>query len=88
MFKDAMLDAVENNTRLFISHFTSSTHHPWKIPDDFNKTSYTGPHGKHGNMDKYMNTIHYDDFWIGEILGLLDETGIANETLVIMVGDQ
>lgn len=82
------MDAANNNTRLFLSHFTSTSHHPWKVPEDFNQTSYTGPNGKHKNLEKYLNTIHYDDFWMGEILGLLDEAGIANETLCIFIGDQ
>jgi len=39
-------------------------------------------------MNKYLNTIRFVDRWIGDILKLLDETGIANETLVVAVGDQ
>lgn len=39
-------------------------------------------------MNDYLNTVRYVDDWLGEILGLLDEAGIANSTLVVIIGDQ
>lgn len=39
-------------------------------------------------MNSYLNTVRYVDDWLGEILSLLDEAGIANSTLVVIVGDQ
>lgn len=83
-----MLNAVENNTRLFLSHMTSSTHHPWHTPDNFTHIQYTGKRGEHGAMNDYLNTIRYVDDWLGQILGLLDETGLSNSTLIALVGDQ
>lgn len=83
-----MLNAVENKTRLFLSHMTSSTHHPWKTPENFTRIRYTGKRGDHGPMDDYLNTIRYVDEWLGQVMGLLDETGLSNSTLVVMVGDQ
>ncbi|KAF3482910.1 sulfatase domain-containing protein [Arthroderma uncinatum] len=87
--RDVVTDAINNNERLFLSHFTSTTHHPWKLPSSFDRESYTGVNGKanHDPMDKYLNTVRYDDAWLGQILGILDEKGIANETLVVVVGD-
>lgn len=87
---DTIDEALENNERLFLSHFTSTTHHPWKVPYEFNREKYTGSKGNadHENMNKYLNTLRYDDAWLGQILGLLDEKGIANETLVVVLGDQ
>ncbi|KAK2741251.1 hypothetical protein FQN57_005713 [Myotisia sp. PD_48] len=85
--RDEIEDAIKNNQRLFLSHFTGATHHPWKIPPTFGHVNYVGSKGKHKNMNKYMNTIHYDDHWLGQILDVLDETGIANETLVVFIGD-
>ncbi|KAK2880004.1 hypothetical protein FQN49_000668 [Arthroderma sp. PD_2] len=87
--RDAITDAIDNNERLFLSHFTSTTHHPWKLPSDFDSEIYTGSKGRanHDPMDKFLNTVRYDDAWLGQILGILDEKGIANETLVVVVGD-
>lgn len=42
----------------------------------------------HTHLNEYLNTISYIDGWMGDVLGLLDEAGIANETLVVFVGDQ
>ncbi|EAS29257.3 sulfatase [Coccidioides immitis RS] len=84
--RDMIMEAAQNKTRLFLSHFTSTTHHPWKVPDFYNKTDYMGSQA-HKNMNSFLNTIRYVDLWMGEILGMIDEAGIANETLVVFVGD-
>ncbi|KAH7183714.1 alkaline-phosphatase-like protein [Fusarium oxysporum] len=47
--------------RMFFSHFTSTTHHPWGLPRDSKKIEY--------------------------LLQLFEQHGIANETLVVLVGD-
>lgn len=86
-FRDAISDAATNGSRLFISHFTSATHHPWNVPPTFNSSEYMGS-SAHENMNSYLNTVRYIDGWLGDILGVLDEAGIANETLVVFVGDQ
>ncbi|KAL6353703.1 hypothetical protein LRP88_12691 [Fusarium phalaenopsidis] len=39
-------------------------------------------------MSRYINTEGYDDRWIRKILNLLDEQGVANETLVMFLGDR
>lgn len=88
--RDIVFDAVNNNTRLFLSHVTSSTHHPWHTPDSFKNKKYMGNRGSvdHDLMDDYLNTIRYVDDWLGEVLSLIDEAGITNSTLVVIVGDQ
>ncbi|OAX79570.1 hypothetical protein ACJ72_06113 [Emergomyces africanus] len=85
--RDLISETIANNKRLFLSHFTSSTHHPWAIPHDVEPVEYMGPEGSHEHMNSFLNVVRYDDVWLGELLGLLDEHGIANETLVVMVGD-
>ena len=42
----------------------------------------------HSLMNNYLNTIRYIDDWLGDIMGLLDEAGISNSTLIAIVGDQ
>lgn len=88
--RDLVFDAAENGTRLFLSHLTSSTHHPWRTPKSFHTEQYTGNEGSvdHESMNDYLNTVRYVDDWLGEILGLLDEAGIGNSTLVVIIGDQ
>jgi membrane-anchored protein YejM (alkaline phosphatase superfamily) len=39
-------------------------------------------------MNRYLNTLGVADRWLGEVLEIIEEAGVANETLVVMVGDQ
>lgn len=43
---------------------------------------------KHEDINKYLNAVRYVDTWLGDMMKVLDEAGIANETLVVFVGDQ
>lgn len=43
---------------------------------------------KHEDINQYLNAVRYVDTWLGEMMKVLDEAGIANETLVVFVGDQ
>ncbi|KAJ6187537.1 hypothetical protein N7519_002445 [Penicillium mononematosum] len=66
-----------------------TTHHPWSTPDDFEKEPYMSDQGNinHDLMNNYLNAARFVDIWLGDILNMLDQTGIANETLVVVVGD-
>ncbi|KAJ5201829.1 uncharacterized protein N7498_006492 [Penicillium cinerascens] len=88
--RDIVDEAMKNKERLFLSHFTSTTHHPWSTPSDFHDEQYFADDSlmdKHEDMNNYLNTVRYVDGWLGDILQVLDDTGIANETLVVLVGD-
>lgn len=82
-------EAAENNKRMFLTHFTSTTHHPWKLPEEFNSTDYMGSEGSanHRDFNKYLNTIHWHDYWLGQMMQQFDDLGISNETLVVFAGD-
>jgi phosphoglycerol transferase MdoB-like AlkP superfamily enzyme len=88
--RDLIFGAAGNRTRLFLSHMTSTTHHPWKVPATWKKENYVGRNllSKDTDLNDYLNSVGYVDEWLGRILGLLDEAGIANSTLVVVVGDQ
>lgn len=88
---DTIEEAKSREERLFLSHFTSTTHHPWGLPSDFKSEQYWAHNGivsKHEENNKYLNTVRYVDNWLGTIMKTLEDTGIANETLVVFVGDQ
>ncbi|KFX97541.1 hypothetical protein O988_04821 [Pseudogymnoascus sp. VKM F-3808] len=88
--KDIFQSAKDANERLFLSHFTSSTHHPWNTPKSVGENINFM---KKGNLrgerplNRYLNTVKYGDRWIGEIMDMLDEFSMTEETLVVMVGD-
>ncbi|KAG5917732.1 hypothetical protein E4U42_007142 [Claviceps africana] len=88
---DYVTTAKENNQRMFMSHFTSTTHHPWTIPKWFDSSEYMGTADgmmqKHHDLNSYLNTVRFTDAWIGQIMQILDDQGVSNETLVVFVGD-
>ncbi|KAH8680353.1 alkaline-phosphatase-like protein [Ilyonectria robusta] len=88
--RDYITNATANNQRIFMSHFTSTTHHAWDTPEWFNTTDYlrTGGTSKwHTDFNKYLNTIRFHDAWMAELLQLFDDLGISDETLVVFAGD-
>lgn len=38
-------------------------------------------------MNDYLNTARFVDNWLGDIMTMLDDAGLANTTLVVVVGD-
>ncbi|KHN97941.1 sulfatase domain protein [Metarhizium album ARSEF 1941] len=82
--RDAFVTAKEKKERLFLSHLTSTSHHPFGLPE--NETYVPVAHGME-DFSRYINSIGYDDKWLGRILGVLEEQDVADETLVVMVGD-
>lgn len=87
--RKAITEAEENGERLLLSHITTSTHHPWEIPKDKQMENYWGDSRK-GNTpwNRYLNTVKYGDRWVGEFFEIIQELGIAEKTLVIVLGDQ
>ncbi|RDL38121.1 uncharacterized protein BP5553_05554 [Venustampulla echinocandica] len=88
--RDLFHEAEEKNERLFLSHFTSSTHHPWNVPkgggEDIEYLARNRLKKNH-QLNSYLNTVRYGDKWIGEVMDLLEESGIIDQTLVVLVGD-
>ncbi|KAL5361214.1 alkaline-phosphatase-like protein [Aspergillus floccosus] len=86
--RDAIDDAERNHTRLFLTHLTGTTHHPWRLPGDkVQQIMSPSWASKNKNVNRYLNTIHFIDDWLAEILSILEEKGIADETLIAMAGD-
>lgn len=87
--RDALEDAERKHERLFLTHLTSSTHHPWGLPKDFLQKQYLGrnSYGYDRKFNRYLNTIGLVDDWLGDIISILEETGVANETLLVLSGD-
>ncbi|KAJ6447254.1 sulfatase domain-containingprotein [Purpureocillium lavendulum] len=83
--RDAFVMAREKNERLFLSHFTSTTHHPFAIPEEEEYVNLSND--GLNDLSHYVNSVGYVDRWLGRIFEILDEQKVANETLIIMVGD-
>jgi hypothetical protein len=88
--RDLFVNAEKSEERLFVSHLTSTPHHPFKTPKSWaGKTSYMSQqHWRPADpFDDYMNTIQYQDEWISQIFQMLHDVGALEETLVVMTGD-
>ncbi|KPA37837.1 lipoteichoic acid synthase yvgj [Fusarium langsethiae] len=83
-FRDVFVNAEKDNTRVFLSHITTTSHHAYRMPA---KEKYIPLARGLDMLSHYINTEGYDDRWLRTILDLLDNQGIANETLIIFAGD-
>lgn len=81
-------NAEKNHERLFIEHLTGLTHQPWDTPGKkYEELISTSWGGDNEDVNKYLNTLGINDKWYGTVLDILEETGVADETLVVMTGD-
>lgn len=85
--RNAFKEGKEKNERVFLSHLTSTTHHGFGIPDDEKNYVPLTEDDDWKDLSHYMNAVGYVDGWLQKVLDILDETGVANETLVVLVGD-
>jgi len=84
--RDAFVSAKKKHERVFLTHLTSTSHHPFGLPENETYVPMAGQDGME-DLSKYLNSIGFDDKWLGKVLAVLDEQGVADETLVVMVGD-
>lgn len=87
--QDLFNDAEKNGERVFLSHITTSSHHPWATPREFGKQQryWGGSKGGGTPWDRYLNSIKWGDNWITEFMQILKDAGVEDKTLVVMVGD-
>ncbi|POR36836.1 Lipoteichoic acid synthase-like YvgJ [Tolypocladium paradoxum] len=84
--RDAFVVANQTNQRVFLSHLTSTTHHAFGIPEEETYVPLTDDK-EWDDLSHYLNAVGYVDRWLGKILDILDSEGVANDTLLILVGD-
>jgi hypothetical protein len=88
--RDLFVDAQQSEKRLFVSHLTSTPHHPFKTPKGWpGKKEYMNQQRWRpaDPYEDYLNTIQYQDEWISEIFEMLHDVGALEETLVVLTGD-
>ncbi|OOQ88530.1 sulfatase domain protein [Penicillium brasilianum] len=86
---DTLKHAEKHHERLFLTHLTGQTHYPWDMPkgDKIEEFMHHNIFNGRNRMNRYLNTLGVADRWLGEVLEVIEEAGVANETLVVMVGD-
>ncbi|KAG6003585.1 hypothetical protein E4U21_001872 [Claviceps maximensis] len=83
---DAFETAKKTNKRVFLTHLTSTAHHPFTMPDDEVYVPLASGDALE-DLSHYVNTIGFVDRWLDRILKILEEQGVSEETLVVLVGD-
>ncbi|CEJ89622.1 hypothetical protein VHEMI05457 [[Torrubiella] hemipterigena] len=83
---DIFEQAKKNDERVFLTHLTSTAHHPFGIPKDAGYVKLNEDDNR-DDLSAYANAIGYVDSWLGKVLEILDKQGVANETLLVFVGD-
>lgn len=84
--RDAFATAKRNDEHLFLSHLTSTSHHDFGIPKDETAFPLAGD-GDWDMLSRYLNAIGYVDRWLARVLDILEEEGVADDTLIVLVGD-
>jgi hypothetical protein len=84
--RDTFTEAKRSNERVFLSHLTSTTHHGFDIPDQAEYTPLSGS-WEWESLSRYLNAVGYVDRWLGKMMDMLESEAVANETLVVVVGD-
>ncbi|KAL7918668.1 alkaline-phosphatase-like protein [Trichoderma austrokoningii] len=84
--RDTFASAKKNNERVFLSHLTSSTHHEFGLPEDEEYVPLSNDPDL-DDLSHYLNTVGFVDRWLNRILQILEEEGVADETLLVAVGD-
>jgi arylsulfatase A-like enzyme len=89
-FVQRMAPGAQAGSPFFLSLHYTAPHWPWETRDDEAlaqevKTNLFHLHG--GNIETYRRMIHHMDEGIGRIMALLEEQGLAHNTLVVFTSD-
>lgn len=82
---DWLVAQDRQNQPAFLTTFTISHHHPWHVPD-----GYHAPQFDVDQADEYarfLQTFHYTDHCLGRFFQRLEETGLADKTIVFVLAD-
>jgi hypothetical protein len=84
--KNAFSSAQEKQERLFLTHLTGLSQEVFMPVDDENYVALNGDTAQE-NISRYTNAIGYSDRWLARVLEILEEQGVAEETLVVVAGN-
>ena len=88
---DIMLDPsrtwLENNGDegpFLATYLTITPHHEWLAPDRYGFRDYGV---EDDNLNRYLNTVHYVDRFVENVIEQYKDLGLYEETVFIIVGD-
>ncbi|MCB1084484.1 MAG: sulfatase-like hydrolase/transferase [Chlamydiia bacterium] len=81
LFEKATHHLKEHTQRpQFLSLLTISSHHPWRVPHDYEGPSFDETPGK--DLRNYKKTLHYTDRCLGKFI-----ENLSDDTLLFITGD-
>lgn len=78
------------NRPFFIAYFPANPHHPYAIPEGFKQITGPVPSGidyKKKNWLNYLNSLHYADYCLGELISSLEKEGLMEKTILFLFAD-
>jgi len=58
-------------------------HHQYLVPDRYGRRRFSGEE----MLNRYLNNVRYDDFWVRNILRQYRELGLYEDTIFVIYGD-
>jgi len=90
MIKPGIKFAKKNKKPFFLVYLPVNPHHPYKIPDQsFNITGDFPPgiNYKKKNWLNYLNSLHFADAALGNIIDSMEKEGLMENTLLFVFAD-
>ncbi|MGB3366842.1 MAG: sulfatase-like hydrolase/transferase, partial [Acidaminobacteraceae bacterium] len=80
------MENIKNQEGLNYNFLISlSNHHPYDMPDRANKLGILDSNSNF--LDKYMTSINYTDYAVGQLIQSLKDEGLYDNTIIAMYGD-
>ncbi len=80
----------ERNKPFLLTFFPLNPHHPYAIPDSGFRITGTVPENAGRKTERwmnYLNSLHYADYAMGELLRKFEKNGLLENTLFILLAD-
>jgi phosphoglycerol transferase MdoB-like AlkP superfamily enzyme len=74
------IDCLRPNEQFCLLYLPIAGHHPYEVPAD-------GPFAGESEQTRYLNSLHYGDAALGELLRALRDRGRDTNTLFVIYGD-
>lgn len=82
-----MVDILEKEDKPFFSFVVSLTsHHPYNLPEEYCELDIL-PEDEGSKFANYLQSVHYTDKAIGEMIAKLKEKGLYKNTVIAFYGD-
>jgi phosphoglycerol transferase MdoB-like AlkP superfamily enzyme len=81
-----MVELKQEGTPFYMQLITVSSHHPFKIPQEAQRLSL--PEDMAGTqLGDYLQAVHYVDYAVGELIQMLKDNGLYEDTMIVIYGD-